>query len=231
MTPPRKVPHPETASLSKWRCFLSECHWGGDQRDDEHSPSDANQKSARSGPTLFAGSCSWYQSQPSFDNSSAQPCLDRKGPNTMLLQINNMIYYIIYVIFKCRALAFSRHLRCRVFSRRHCAEFFPRRRVQHTYRRRVGSLGQLFEVNENNSYSWVSTGQGCPSTPWLWPVRQGTEGGKAAIRCRRGAGNGPGSVPARDGLRAPNPAPAPSSPPAPSRPGPAFSPGRAESGV
>ena len=29
MTPPRKVPHPETVSLSKWRCFLSKCHWGG----------------------------------------------------------------------------------------------------------------------------------------------------------------------------------------------------------
>ena len=29
MIPPRKVPHPETASLSKWRCFLSKCHWGG----------------------------------------------------------------------------------------------------------------------------------------------------------------------------------------------------------
>ena len=25
----RKSPHPKTASLSKWRCFLSKCHWGG----------------------------------------------------------------------------------------------------------------------------------------------------------------------------------------------------------
>ena len=24
----RKSPHPKTASLSKWRCFLSKCHWG-----------------------------------------------------------------------------------------------------------------------------------------------------------------------------------------------------------
>ena len=71
----------------------------------------------------------------------------------------------------------KRHLRCRVFSRRYCADDSRKRRVQHTYGRRVSSLGQLFQVNENNSYSWASTGQGRPPAPWLWPVRQGTEGG------------------------------------------------------
>ena len=70
-----------------------------------------------------------------------------------------------------------RHLRCRVFSRRHCADDRRKRRVQHTCRRRVSSLGQPFQVNENTSCSGASTEQGRPPAPWLWPVRQGTEGG------------------------------------------------------
>ena len=41
----------------------------------------------------------------------------------------------------------TRHLRCRVFSRRHCADDRRKRRVQHTCRRRVSSLGQPFQVN------------------------------------------------------------------------------------